>query len=88
MAKILKNEEARRASLFSNNLRFIVRNGPVTRSMLAKRVGVTPNTIGQYMLGRVFPNEERIQQIAAGLGITVDELFDDTYAPWKFGSED
>lgn len=88
MAKILKGEDVDRAILFSGNLRFMLRNGPVGRTELARRIGVTPSTIGQYTLGRTFPSEERIKQIADALGCSVDVLFDDAYAPWKFGSDE
>lgn len=83
--KIRTGPEAERALLFSSNLRFILRNGPIGTKELSRRIGVSSNTIGGYARGRVFPNEERIKEIADGLGITMDELFDDTYAPWKFG---
>ena len=77
--------DVERAILFSGNLRFILRNGPIGSGELAKRLGVSTATISKYTLGRLHPSEERIQQIADALGVDVDVLFDDTYAPWKFG---
>ena len=85
---IPKNDEANRRVLFCNNLRFMIRNGPVGRSEVAIKTGINPSTISSYMLGRTFPSEDRIKQIADALGCSVDELFDDTYAPWKFGATD
>lgn len=83
--RIAKEEDANRAVLFSGNLRFMLDNGPINRAELARRIDVSANTVGMYALGRIFPSEERIEQIANALGCTVEELFDDTYAPWKFG---
>ena len=89
MPKIYSNEEARKRILFANNLRFMLNNGTIGRNALAKKMGMSSNAIGKYALGHVYPDEERIQQIADALGCTVDDLYDDTYAPWKFGeSED
>ena len=85
MITIMKPEEARRRLIFSNNLRYLIHNGPVGAIELAKKIGVSTSTVYGYSRGPAFPTEERIQQIADGLGVTVDDLFDDTYAPWKFG---
>lgn len=85
MVKFLKSEEADRRLLFCNNLRDIVRHGAVGAVELATKIGVSPSTIYSYMRGTTYPNDSRIQELADGLGITVDDLFDDTYAPWKFG---
>ena len=81
----LKPEEADRRLLFCNNLRDIVRNGPVTASELSKRTGISTATIHNYMRGSTYPDDKKIELLADGLGVTVDDLFDDTYAPWKFG---
>ena len=88
MIKIPDQENVKRAALFSNNLRWMLRNGPIGNSELARKIGVSPAAIGSYARGRVFPNEERIQQIAEALNCSVDELFDDTYIPWNFGGEE
>ena len=85
MVKIPDQEEIKRAALFSNNLRWMLRNGPIKNSELARKIGVSPATIGLYARGRAFPNDERIRQIADALECTVNDLFDDTYIPWNFG---
>ena len=84
----LKPEEADRRLLFCNNLRDLVRNGPVNALTLAKKTGLSTKTIYSYMRGNTYPDDEKIQRLADGLGVTVDDLFDDTYAPWKFGTHD
>lgn len=88
MIKIPDQEEVERAALFSNNLRWMLRNGPIGNSELARKIGVSPAAIGSYARGRIFPSEDRIQQIADALNCTVDKLFDDTYVPWNFGNDD
>lgn len=88
MITIFKPEEAQRRLIFTNNLRYLLNNGPISAVGLAKKLGVSPKTIYGYSRGPAFPTEERIAQIAEALGVTVDDLFDDTYAPWKFGEPD
>ena len=88
MAKKFNDEYVTKATLFASNLRFILNNGPINRSDLAKKIGMSPKTISSYALGRIFPDEERVRQIADALGCTVDDLYDDTYAPWNFGGGD
>lgn len=81
---ILKQEEADRRLLFCNNLRDLIRNGPIGVTELSKLTGFSIPTIYNYYYGTTFPPEDRIQKIAEALSVTVDDLFDDTYAPWKF----
>lgn len=84
--KILKPEDAKRTILFSDNLRYILRSHHITYAALAEKIGVSTSVVCNYALGRSLPSEERIQQIATALKIDVSELFDDTYAPWNFGT--
>ena len=81
----LKTEEANKRLLFCDNLRHLVRNGPVGITELSKRTGFSSKTIRGYMKGIVFPSDDKIDRLADGLGVTKYDLFDDTYAPWKFG---
>lgn len=85
MIKIFSGDEANRRTLFCNNLRFMLNNTNVKKKDIAREVGISTAILNQYALGRQFPSEDRIQKIADVLGVTVDDLFDDTYAPWKFG---
>ena len=85
MIVYLKPEEANRRLLFCNNLRDIVRNGPIGAVELAKRTGLSVTTVYNYMKGRTFPSDEHIKILADGLEVTVEDLFDDTYTPWAFG---
>lgn len=82
---ILKPEEADRRLLFCNNLRDLIRNGPIGAGEVSEKTGLSVPTIHGYMKGRVFPSDEKIEKLADALGVSVDDLFDDTYAPWKFG---
>ena len=82
----LKPEEANRRLLFCNNLRDMLRNGPITPAELSKRTGIGITMIYGYMRGRTFPSDDKIQQLADGLGCTVDDLFDDSCPPWIHGS--
>jgi transcriptional regulator with XRE-family HTH domain len=86
--KILKNEEAARAALFADNLRYIFRSRNLSKTKVANKLGLSTATIHSYLSGRTYPNEEQICQLADVLECSVDELFDDTYAPWKFGTGD
>lgn len=86
MIKIVNHDEANKRTLFCNNLRDIINNGPIGPNDVAKKVGVSVCTIYSYMRGKTFPSDDRIAQIASALNVTIDELFDDTYAPWNFGS--
>lgn len=80
-------EDVKRAILFSQNLRFILREKSINITNIARKMGVTSAAINSYALGRVFPNEDRIKQLAELIGCSVDDFFDDTSAPWKFGEE-
>ena len=86
--KIFTNDEARRRVLFADNLRYIIRSNKISINKLAKKVGVSSSMIQHYKSGKTFPREDTIEKLAEGLGCTVDDLFDDTYAPWKFGLDD
>lgn len=84
-ARKYTNEEVERLTLFSGNLRFMVRNGPINAAEVARRIGVSSSVMSAYVRGRRLPTDEVMEQIAAALGCSVAELLDDTYAPWKFG---
>lgn len=85
MIEFLKPEEADRRLLFCDNFRYLIRHGPVNATELSKRTGISPYMINSYARGKTFPDDDRIKELADGLGVTVDDLFDETYAPWKFG---
>jgi transcriptional regulator with XRE-family HTH domain len=86
--KIFTEEEANRRYLFSENLRVMLRAKIGNVKKVSKALGVTPHTVNSYSSGRTFPDDRKIQIIADTLGCTVDDLFDDTYAPWKFGERE
>lgn len=86
MIKIVSEEEAQRGLLFCNNLRDIVRNGSVKPKEIAAKLGVDVNVVYGYMRGKYYPSDERIEQLATILGVTVDDLFDDSVKPWEHGS--
>lgn len=83
--EIVSEEEARKHLLFRDNLKFMLIAKKVSKLELAKRIGLSQSMITQYTLGRTFPSNERIKQIAAALDCTVEDLFDDSDAPWRFG---
>jgi transcriptional regulator with XRE-family HTH domain len=87
MIKFLPEDEANRRLLFVDNLKYIIRTKKLNANKLALRMGVNPSTICDYTKGRIFPNDERIYQLAAALECSVDDLFDDSYLPWVFGPE-
>lgn len=66
----------------------MVRNGPSTKKSIAKKAGVSVNQLGSYMMGRSFPDDETIRKLAIALECTIDDLFDETYDPWNFGSSE
>jgi transcriptional regulator with XRE-family HTH domain len=86
--KLYINDEARRIVLFADNLRHIIRTKNISVTKLARQIGISTTMIHQYKSGKSFPNDYIINKLADGLGCTVDDLFDDTYAPWNFGSDE
>lgn len=88
MIRIVSEEEARRITLFSDNLRYLIRVNRTSVTALAKKLGLKQPTLNEYVRGRTMPNDEVIKQIAEALECSVDDLFDETYAPWKFGTGD
>ena len=85
--KIVSNEQAEREEIFFDNFRHIVRIKGISYNTLAKKLDVNVSTVISYRMGRTFPNEERIEQLAEALECTVDDLFDETYKPWEFGKQ-
>lgn len=81
----LPEEEVKRRILFADNLRYMIRSKGISQIKVANYIGVSSPTMTAYMRGRFMPSDERISKIAEVLECTVDDLFDDTYAPWNFG---
>lgn len=83
----LPEEEVKRRILFADNLRYIIRSKGISQTKIARYIGTSVSTIGRYMKGQSMPSDDCINKIADAIGCTVDELFDDTYAPWNFGAD-
>ena len=79
--RIVNEEKGRHRETFCNNLRFILRAKGISRELLAKKLGVSLTTVKNYALGRTFPDEHRIEQIADILGCSMNDLFDDNCTP-------
>lgn len=50
----------------------------ITQAELAKRLGVTPQTVSQYERGRINPKFETLLKFSAALGIDFTDLVDQT----------
>lgn len=87
MIEFLQDDEANRRLLFVDNLKYIMRTKKISTNRLAQKLKVYPYVISDYVRGKVFPNDERIAQLAEALECTVDDLFDDSYIPWIFGPD-
>ena len=79
--RIVSEEEGERRATFSNNLRYTLRVKGISRDALAKKLGVSLTTAKNYVLGRTFPEEYRIEAIADILGCSVEDLFDEDFEP-------
>lgn len=60
--------------MFAKNLKEIMARKKITGAMLSRQTGCSKAAISQYMNGINFPSWERVEAIAAVLGVTVEEL--------------
>lgn len=63
--------------MFAKNLKEIMTSKGVSGSMLARETGCSKAAISQYLNGINVPSPERVEAIAAALGVTVEELTTD-----------
>ena len=52
-----------------------------TNADFAKRISVAKSEAGRYASGKITPRIERLAQIAAALGVTIDSLVDKPEVP-------
>ena len=50
----------------------------MTQAELARRLGVTPQTVSQYERGRINPKFETLKRIADAMDVSVDSLLDES----------
>lgn len=60
--------------LFGHNLQHRREEMGVGQAQLAKRVGVTQQTISRWEKGEIVPPPKRLSQLAAALGIDLDTM--------------
>lgn len=58
-------------------LQYRAKNG-MTQTELAKKLSISQNAVSQYESGKRTPTVNRLAQMAAALGCTVDEIMADT----------
>lgn len=64
---------------FSANLEKMIPYSGLTKSELAKKLGITNAMLSRYLRGTSMPSVDKAYKIARAIGCRVDELFDDTY---------
>ena len=60
--------------MFAENLKEIMTRKKVSGAVLARKTGYSKAAISQYVNGINVPSQERVEAIAAVLGVTVEEL--------------
>ena len=60
--------------MFAENLKAIMTRKKVSGAVLARKTGYSKAAISQYVNGINVPSQERVEAIAAVLGVTVEEL--------------
>lgn len=63
-------------TMFEKKLRQLRLERGVTQAGLAKKIGVSPSTVGMYEQGRRQPDVKTIAKIASVLGCSTDELLE------------
>lgn len=57
------------------NIRRLRRQGGLTQEQIAKKLGVTCQCVSKWENGTSAPDIERLPEIAAFFGVSIDELF-------------
>lgn len=60
---------------FADNLRRLMDARGITAAALGPRVGVTPQAVSQWLVGKTSPVGKRLERLAAALGTTQEALF-------------
>lgn len=61
--------------IFTEALSFWLRKKTMTQGELAKRLGVTPNSISQYKTGERTPPMDKLEDLVKALGVSLPEFF-------------
>lgn len=85
MIVILPKQEADRRLLFSYNLLYLMQDNEMSRTRLAKKMGISRSVIDKFIQCTDYPSDEMIQCIASALGCKPSELTDDSSIPWNMG---
>ncbi len=59
---------------FGGNLRELREKKGISLRVLAKKIGVSAAFLSDIELGRRFPSDERIEMLAAEIGVSVEDL--------------
>src|SRR5690348_1695998 len=59
---------------FADNLRRLREARDMTKTELAKRIGVSDVTLGHWEIGKISPRMGKVEMIAEILGVTTDDL--------------
>lgn len=65
----------KRQQMFGNRLRELRIQKKLTQEQLGEYIGVTPNAIGQFERGNMYPNFETLYRIIAVLDIDANLFF-------------
>lgn len=62
--------------IFSTNLRNYIRDGGYTQIEVAKAIGVNPQALNYWCIGRNLPRMDKVQKLADFFGIRKTDLID------------
>lgn len=74
--------------MFGKKLRLLRKKAGITQANLAKKLGISPSTVGMYEQGRREPDSAMLVKIADTFDVSVDYLIDFKKSKRKFENAD
>lgn len=75
----MKKTKSENGEVFSRNLQRHMRISQAKQIDIARAIGVSPSTIGDWIKERTFPRMDKVQLLAEYFGIQKSELLEDVY---------